>query len=90
MATRKNDDEINYDAEGATPPREKDDPTNEGYDEAAHSGPGRYGVPEGQGGVFGTTGGGTYGAGLHEVERPVIEGTEKGEDEANPKREEDR
>jgi hypothetical protein len=31
--------------------------------------------------VFGTTGGGTYGGGLHEVERPVIEGTEKGEDE---------
>lgn len=79
MATRK-DDEMDYGAEGATPPREKDDPTNAGYDEAAHSGPGRYGVQEGQGGVFGTTGGGTYGGGLHEVERPVIE-TEKGEDE---------
>ena len=86
MATRNPDapkDEMDYNAEGATPPREKDDPTNAGYDEAAHSGPGRYGVPEGQGGVFGTTGGGTYGGGLHEVERPVIEGTERGEDERN-------
>ena len=80
MATRKNDDDIDYTAEGATPPREKDDPTNAGYDEAAHSGPGRYGVPEGEGGVFGTSGGGTYGGGLDEVERPAIE-TEKGEDE---------
>ena len=80
MATR-NDDEIDYTAEGKNPPREKDDPTNAGYDEAAHTGPGRYGVPEGQGGVFGTTCGGTFGGGLHEVERPVIEGTEKGEDE---------
>ena len=51
-----------------------------GYDEAAHSGPGRYGVREGEGGVFGTTGGGTFRGGMHEVERPVIE-TEKGEDE---------
>ena len=82
MANRK-DDDIDYTAEGATPPREKDDPTNDGYDEAAHSGPGRYGVPEGQGGVFGTSGGGTYAEGFREVERPVIEGTEKGEDEAS-------
>lgn len=73
-------DDIDYTAEGATPPREKDDPTNAGYDEAAHSGPGRYGVPEGEGGVFGTTGGGTYQGGLHEEERPTIE-TEKGPDE---------
>ena len=80
MATR-NDDEMDYNAEGQTPPREKDDPTNEGYDEAARSGPGQYGVAEGQGGVFGTSGGGTYAGGFHEVERPVIEGTEKGEDE---------
>ncbi len=71
MATR-NDDDIDYTAEGSTPPREKDDPTNEGYDEAAHSGPGRYGVPEGQGGVFGTTGGGTYEGGLHVEERPAV------------------
>lgn len=82
MAIRK-DDDIDYNVEGATPPHEKDDPTNEGYDEAAHSGPGRYGVIEGQGGVFGTSGGGTYDGGFHEVERPVIEGTERGEDERN-------
>lgn len=80
MATRTKDDDIDYTAEGATPPREKDDPTNAGYDEAAHTGPGRYGVPEGEGGVFGTTGGGTFEEGMHEVERPAIE-TEKGEDE---------
>lgn len=79
MATRS-DDDIDYTAEGATPPREKDDPTNAGYDEAAHSGEGRYGVPEGQGGVFGTTGGGTYEGGMHVVERPVVE---SGEDETN-------
>lgn len=83
MATRNDDnddnDDIDYTAEGATPPHEKDDPTNEGYDEAAHTGPGRYGVPEGEGGVFGTTGGGTFQGGLHVEERPVIE-TEKGED----------
>lgn len=82
MATPK-DEEMDYNAEGGTPPREKDDPTNAGYDEAAHSGPGQYGVPEGQGGVFGTTGGGTYEGGFQEVERPVIEGTEKGPDEPN-------
>lgn len=82
MATRNDDkDDIDYGAEGATPPREKDDPTNDGYDEAAHSGPSQYGVPEGQGGVFGTSGGGTFDGGMHEVERPVIEGTEKGPDE---------
>jgi hypothetical protein len=83
MATRsgnRNDDGIDYTVEGATPPREKDDPTNDGYDEAAHTGPGRYGVKEGEGGVFGTSGGGTFSGGMHEVERPVIE-SEKGEDE---------
>lgn len=68
----RNKDDIDYTAEGATPPHEKDDPTNEGYDEAAHSGPGRYGVPEGQGGVFGTTGGGTYRGGMHIEERPAV------------------
>ena len=77
MATSKNDD-IDYTAEGATPPHEKDDSTNAGYDEAAHTGPGRYGVPAGEGGVFGTTGGGPDERGRHAVERPVIE-TEKGE-----------
>ena len=82
MATPR-DEEIDYNAEGATPPHEKDDPTNAGYDEAAHSGPGQYGVPEGQGGVFGTTGGGTYEGGFQEVERPVVEGIEKGPDETD-------
>ncbi len=81
MATRDNDDDIDYTAEGATPPREKDDPTNEGYDEAAHTGDGRYGVLEGEGGVFGTSGGCTSDVVSHEVERPVIEGSEKGPDE---------
>jgi hypothetical protein len=69
MATnRKKEDGLDYSVEGTTPAREKDDPTNAGYDEAAHSGPSKYGVPEGEGGVFGTTGGGTYGDGLHEEE----------------------
>jgi hypothetical protein len=75
-----NDDDIDYTAEGSTPPHEKDDPTNAGYDEAAQKGPGTYGVREGEGGVFGTTGGGTFGGGLHVEERPVIE-TERGKDE---------
>ena len=82
MATnRRSDSDIDYAPEGATPVNEKDDPTNRGYDEAAHSGSGEYGTAEGNGGVFGTTGGGTYSGGMHVVERPVIEGTEKGEDE---------
>ena len=85
MATNRSsdDDGIDYGLEGATPPHEKRDSTDRGYDEAAHSGPGHYGDLEGQGGVFGTTGGGTYGKGMHVVERPAIE-TEKGEDEARP------
>jgi hypothetical protein len=70
MATnRKDEDDIDYAAEGSTPPHEKEDPTNEGYDEAAHSGPNRYGVSEGEGGVFGTTGGGTYPKGMHVEEK---------------------
>ena len=68
MATKRSDDDIDYTAEGATPPEEKTDPTNEGYDEAAHNGSGAFGVKEGEGGVFGTTGGGTYDGGMHEVE----------------------
>jgi hypothetical protein len=74
MATdkRSNDDGIDYTPEGSTPPHEKKDPTNKGYDEAAHSGPGRYGVLEGQGGVFGTTGGGTTNIGMHVEERPAV------------------
>ena len=63
MADQK--DDIDYNAEGNTPPREKNDPTNAGYDEAAHRGPSQYGVREGEGGVFGTTGGGTYEPGQH-------------------------
>ena len=72
MANRKSDDDIDYRAEGDAPPHEKEDPTNKGYDEAAHSGPGRYGVLEGNGGVFGTTGGGDYSRGMHVEERPVV------------------
>jgi len=68
----KQDDAIDYTAEGATPPHEKDDPTNAGYDEAARTGPGEYGVPEGRGGVFGTTGGGTYDKGFQVEERPTV------------------
>ena len=71
MAEEK-DDDIDYTAEGASPPHEKDDPTNAGYDEAAHSGPNQYGVPEGEGGVFGTTGGGTFKGGMHVEERPLV------------------
>jgi hypothetical protein len=71
MANRKNDDDIDYQAEGDTPPREKNDSTDRGYDEAAHRGS-RYGVPEGRGGVFGTSGGGTYEGGMHVEERPVV------------------
>jgi len=66
------DDDIDYTAEGSTPPHEKEDATNEGYDEAAHTGPGKYGVPEGEGGVFGTTGGGTFDGGMHVEERPTV------------------
>ena len=83
MANTKTDDvdnDVDYTAEGSTPPREKNDPTNEGYDEAAHSGPSRYGVPEGSGGVFGTSGGGTYEGGMHVEERPVIDETERGDE----------
>jgi len=67
--SREND--IDYTAEGATPPHEKNDPTNAGYDEAAHQG-GAYGVREGEGGVFGTTGGGTFSGGMHVERRPTI------------------
>jgi hypothetical protein len=84
MATDKRDENrdenIDYTAEGRTPPRDKEDPTNAGYDEAAHTGDGRYGIPEGQGGVFGTTGGGTYAGGMHVEERPALS-SERGKDE---------
>jgi len=69
MATnRRSDSDIDYTPEGATPPEEKHDPTDRGYDEAVQSGPGEFGVAEGNGGVFGTTGGGTYSDGMHVVE----------------------
>jgi len=73
MATnrKRDDDGIDYAMEGDTPPHENDDNTNDGYDEAAHRGA-AYGKPEGRGGVFGTTGGGTYEGGLHVEERPVV------------------
>ena len=71
MANRR-DDDIDYKAEGETPPREKDDPTNAGYDEAAHKG-GAYGLKEGEGGVFGTSGGGTYSGGMHKEERDAVD-----------------
>lgn len=71
MAIKRTDDEIDYRSEGDGPPREKDDPTNAGYDEAAHSG-GAYGLLEGEGGVFGTTGGGTFSGGMHVEERPAV------------------
>jgi len=79
----KDDEGIDYNAEGATPPHEKDDPTAKGYDEAANSGPGEYGVPEGQGGVFGTTGGGSYPGGMHVEERPVVTPSSPRDDEAD-------
>ncbi len=81
VTNRRNDSDIDYTPEGATPAHEKNDPTASGYDEAVKKGPGEYGVPSGNGGVFGTNGGGSYPGGMHVVERPVIEGTEKGEDE---------
>ena len=65
-------DDIDYTAEGSTPPHEKHDSTDKGYDEAAHSGPGRYGIKEGEGGVFGTSGGGTYDGGMQVEERPTV------------------
>ena len=71
-----NDDGIDYTMEGDTPPHEKKDKTDAGYDEAAHKGA-AYGIPEGRGGVFGTTGGGTYEGGLHEEERPVVPDSEE-------------
>ncbi|HEX9982938.1 MAG TPA: hypothetical protein VGF69_06730 [Thermoanaerobaculia bacterium] len=65
-------DEIDYTAEGRTPPREEQDPTNDGYDDAVRNGPSAYGVPEGEGGVFGTTGGGTADSGFQVEERPAV------------------
>ena len=72
MATKPDDDGIDYTSEGAAPPHESDDPTNAGYDEAAHKG-GAYGLKEGEGGVFGTSGGGTYSGGMHKEERDAVD-----------------
>ncbi len=66
------EDGIDYDLEGNNPAHEKDDPTAEGYDEAAHSGASRYAIPSGAGGVFGTTGGGGTAEGFQVVERPGV------------------
>jgi osmotically-inducible protein OsmY len=52
------------------PHEEDDDERFSGYDEAAHSGFSRYGFAEGAGGVFGTTGGGSYNGGFQIVEIP--------------------
>lgn len=81
MATQRNDDEIDYTSEGSTPPHEKKSATDAGYDEAAHTGPGKYGVSEGQGGVFGSSGGGTFSGGMHVEERPAVGGNEQEVDE---------
>ena len=45
--------------------------TDAGYDEAARSGPGTYGKATGDGGVFGTSGGGSFEGGMHIEERPM-------------------
>lgn len=76
----KNDDAIDYTPEGSTPPHEKKGSTDAGYDEAVLSGPSKYGVAEGQGGVFGTTGGGTFNGGMH------IEGHQAAEERAENER----
>jgi hypothetical protein len=72
MATKRSDDDIDYTAEGSTPPHETKESTDAGYDEAAHTG-GAYGVKEGEGGVFGTSGGGSYSGGMHVEERPAVD-----------------
>jgi hypothetical protein len=70
-------DGIDYELEGSNKGEKgeglrNDAGTDEGYDEAAHSGDSRYAVPEGEGGVFGVTGGGTYPGGFQVVERPGV------------------
>lgn len=67
------EDGIDYELEGNDPGgEEKNDPTAEGYDEAAHSGSSRYAIPSGAGGVFGTTGGGGPSEGFQVIERPGV------------------
>lgn len=80
-------DKIDYKEEGSDPGT-PDEPaaSDRGYDEAVRSGESRYGVPEGEGGVFGTTGGGTFGGGMQIVERPLV--YDKGE--SSEEKDEDR
>lgn len=59
---------IDWDLEGSTPPNETRSRTDAGYDEAAHRGE-AYGIPEGHGGPFGTSGGGSYAGGFQVVNR---------------------
>ena len=66
------EEQIDYAAEGSNSGDEQLTETDRGYDEAARSGPSRYAVPEGEGGMFGTTGGGSYGEGFHVEERPGV------------------
>jgi len=83
--TQSNDQGIDYTAEGATPPHEKSAPTDAGYDEAAHRG-GAYGVKEGQGGVFGTSGGGSYSGGMHVEERQAVDNDDTATQESGTKK----
>ncbi len=62
------DREIDYQWEGEEPPRQHRSRTDIGYDQAARSGESRFGMAEGEGGVFGTTGGGTSDGGFREVD----------------------
>lgn len=65
MRRHRDDREIDWEWEGSRPSNrdEEPDPTDAGYDQAAHRGA-RYGFVEGRGGVFGTSGGGTYAGGF--------------------------
>lgn len=69
-------DDIDYRWEGdRSPADERDDrhdETDRGYDAAAHSGGSTFGLLEGEGGVFGTSGGGTYSTGFQVVNEPGI------------------
>jgi hypothetical protein len=66
------EDEIDYRWEGARPPQNDQewDETDDGYDRAARSGSGRFAEFSGEGGVFGTTGGGSYAGGFQIVGTP--------------------
>jgi hypothetical protein len=68
------EEEIDYRWEGSRPPREERDETDDGYDRAARSGSGRFAELTGEGGVFGTTGGGSYAGGFQIVGSPGLYG----------------